>query len=195
MVRVSDVAQVIDGFDPNAPISRYNGQSSVSIRVTKVPRGSSVAVADGTKQIVEESRDILAVGTDLSLFNDSTVQINSSISVLTTNALMGLILLVIILWLFIGLRNALMTGLGIPVTFAMTFIVLDLLGETINTNTLFALVLVLGLIVDHAIVIIENSYRLKQGGLSRAEAAVGNRAPRALSNLSGSRLALSKREC
>jgi multidrug efflux pump subunit AcrB len=172
MVRVSDVAQVIDGFDADAPISRYNGQSSVSIRVTKVPRGSSVAVADGTKQIVEESRDILAVGTELSLFNDSTVQINSSISVLTTNALMGLILLVIILWLFIGLRNALMTGLGIPVTFAMTFIILDLLGETINTNTLFALVLVLGLIVDHAIVIIENSYRLKQGGLSRAEAAI-----------------------
>jgi multidrug efflux pump subunit AcrB len=172
MVRVSDVAQVMDGFDPDAPMTRFNGESSVSIRVTKVPRGSSVSVAEGTKQIVEEAREVLAEGTELSIFNDSTIQIDSSISVLTTNALMGLFLLVIILWLFIGLRNALMTALGIPVTFALTFIALDLLGETINTNTLFALVLVLGLIVDHAIVIIENSYRLKQTGLSRSQAAI-----------------------
>jgi multidrug efflux pump subunit AcrB len=109
---------------------------------------------------------------NLTLFNDSTVQIASSLSVLTGNALMGLFLLVFILWAFVGFRNALMTALGIPVTFAVTFIVLDLLGETINTNTLFGLVLVLGLIVDHAIVIIENSYRLQQNGLLRHEAAI-----------------------
>ncbi len=73
---------------------------------------------------------------------------------------------------FIGYRNALITALGIPVTFALTFLVLDLLGETINTNTLFGLVLVLGLIVDHAIVIIENSYRLQSNGLLRHDAAI-----------------------
>lgn len=65
-----------------------------------------------------------------------------------------------------------MTAIGIPVTFALTFLALDLLGETINTNTLFGLVLVLGLIVDHAIVIIENSYRYQQLGLSRHQAAI-----------------------
>ncbi len=171
-VRVFDVATVVDGFDPDGSIARFNGDPSVSLRVTKVPRGSSVAVVSGTRSIVNDAIKEFRNGATLTLFNDSTVQIASSLSVLTTNALMGLVILVAILWLFIGLRNALMTALGIPVTFALTFIVLDLLGETINTNTLFGLVLVLGLVVDHAIVIIENSYRLQQEGYSRHNAAI-----------------------
>lgn len=172
MVRVGDVSTVIDGFDPDASLARFNGDTAVSLRVTKVPRGSSVAVVSGTRAIVEEARGRIGGGAKLTLFNDSTVQIASSLSVLASNALMGLAILVVILWLFIGFRNAMMTALGIPVTFALTFIALDVLGETINTNTLFGLVLVLGLIVDHAIVIIENSYRLQQTGLRRHDAAI-----------------------
>ncbi|HKL60400.1 MAG TPA: efflux RND transporter permease subunit, partial [Sphaerochaeta sp.] len=172
VVRVSDVAEVVDGFDPDSSLARFNGKPSVNLRVTKVVQGSSVSVVEGVTQIVEEARMKNNGGAKLTLFNDSTVQIASSLSVLSSNALMGLFLLVLILWLFIGLRNALITALGIPVTFALTFLVLDLLGETINTNTLFGLVLVLGLIVDHAIVIIENSYRLQSHGMLRHDAAI-----------------------
>jgi multidrug efflux pump subunit AcrB len=172
VVRVGDVAEVSLGFDPDSSIARFNGKPSVSLRVTKVPRGSSVAVVSGTREIVDQATAERSSGAQLTLFNDSTVQIASSLSVLTSNAVMGLGLLVIILWLFIGFRNAMMTALGIPVTFAITFLILDLLGETINTNTLFGLVLVLGLIVDHSIVIIENSYRLQQSGLNRHDAAI-----------------------
>lgn len=171
-VRVGDVATVVDGFDPDASISRFDGSPAVSLRITKVPRGSSVSVVTGTQQIVDDAAQGLRNGAQITLFNDSTVQIASSLSVLAINALMGLAILLVILWLFIGFRNALMTALGIPVTFALTFLALDLLGETINTNTLFGLVLVLGLIVDHAIVIIENSYRYQQLGLSRHQAAI-----------------------
>ncbi len=172
MVRVGDIASVVDGFDPDASIARFNGDTAVSLRVTKVPRGSSVSVVNGTRAIVDEASQRIGTGAKLTLFNDSTVQIASSLSVLASNALMGLVILVVILWLFIGFRNAFITAMGIPVTFAITFVVLELLGETINTNTLFGLVLVLGLIVDHAIVIIENSYTLQQQGLGRHEAAI-----------------------
>lgn len=172
MVRVSDIASVVDGSNPNSPISRYDGERAVSLRVTKVPRGSSVTVVNGTRAIVEQLESQLPPGMKINLFNDSTVQIASSLAVLTSNAFLGLLLLLVILWLFIGFRNALITALGVPITFALTFLILDLLGETINTNTLFGLVLVLGLIVDHAIVIIENSYRLRQQGLSRHDAAI-----------------------
>ena len=172
VVRVSDVAEVLDGFDPDSSIARFNGNPSVNLRVTKVVKGSSVAVVDGVRAIVEEAQRTKGNGIELTLFNDSTVQIASSLSVLSSNALMGLVLLVLILWLFLGFRNAFITALGIPVTFALTFLVLDLMGETINTNTLFGLVLVLGLIVDHAIVIIENSYRLQVGGMLRHDAAI-----------------------
>jgi multidrug efflux pump subunit AcrB len=172
VVRVSDVAEVVDGFDPDSSLARFNGNPSVNLRVIKVVKGNSVDIVDGVTKIVEEARWQNNGGAKITLFNDSTVQIASSLSVLSTNAVMGLFLLVLILWLFIGVRNALITALGIPVTFALTFLVLDLLGETINTNTLFGLVLVLGLIVDHAIVIIENSYRLQSNGLLRHDAAI-----------------------
>ncbi len=170
IIRVSDVARVVDGFKKDTPFNRFNGSPSVSLRVTKVVKGNSVSIVDRVRSIVEEQQQVS--GAKLTLFNDSTVQIASSLSVLSSNALMGLALLVIILGLFIGVRNSLITALGIPVTFALTFLVLDLLGETINTNTLFGLVLVLGLIVDHGIVIIENSYRLQTLGMKRHEAAI-----------------------
>lgn len=172
VVRVSDVAEVVDGFNPDSSIARFNGNPSINLRVIKVVNGNAVDIVDGVKKIVEEVQWQNNSGAKLTLFNDSTVQIASSLSVLSSNAIMGLFLLVIILWVFIGFRNALITALGIPVTFALTFLVLDLLGETINTNTLFGLVLVLGLIVDHAIVIIENSYRLQSNGLLRHDAAI-----------------------
>ncbi|AHC16030.1 efflux RND transporter permease subunit [Salinispira pacifica] len=172
IIRLRDVARVSDGFDPDSGISRINGDTSLALRVTKVPGGSSLDVVQGIRDYLTQREEDLPGGLDVTLLNDSTVQIRDSLSVLTGNALMGLALLVVILALFIGLRNALMTALGIPVTFALTFIVLELLGETINTNTLFGLVLVLGLIVDHAIVIIENSYRMQQSGLSRHDAAI-----------------------
>lgn len=170
IVRVGDVAQVVDGFEKDTPFNRFNGNPSVSLRVTKVVKGNSVAIVDKVRSIVEEQQQ--NTGAKLTLFNDSTVQIASSLSVLSSNALMGLVLLVIILGMFIGIRNSLITALGIPVTFALTFLVLDLLGETINTNTLFGLVLVLGLIVDHGIVIIENSFRLQTLGMKRHDAAI-----------------------
>ncbi|MBU0934366.1 MAG: efflux RND transporter permease subunit, partial [Spirochaetes bacterium] len=177
MVRVQDIAKVVDGFDNNAAKTRFNGEEAISLRVTKVPRGSSVGVVEGTRAILAEAEGdqsnlALSSGVSASIFNDSTVQISSSLSVLVSNAAVGLVLLVIILWIFVGLRNALITALGIPVTFALTFMVLEALGETINTNTLFGLVLVLGLIVDHGIVIVENSYRLQQTGLKRHLAAI-----------------------
>ena len=172
VVRIRDVAQVIEGFDHRGILARYNGEPSIALRVAKVPRGNSVKVIAEVKRVSEAFGKNLPPELKLALFNDSTVQIKKSLSILVANALWGMIFLVVILFLFVGLRNALMTGLGIPITFGVTFLILELTGETFNTNTLFGLVLVLGLIVDHAIVITENSFRLQQGGLSRREAAI-----------------------
>jgi multidrug efflux pump subunit AcrB len=172
VVHVADVAAVEEVFDPDGTDARFNMQQAIVLRITKVTRGNSVAVVNGVKDAVAEFQKNVPAGMTISLFGDSTVQIRQSLDVLVNNALLGLIFLVGILLLFIGVRNALIIALGIPVTFAITFVVLELFGETFNTNTLFGLVLVLGLIVDHAIVIIENSYRLNQEGLSRIDAAI-----------------------
>jgi multidrug efflux pump subunit AcrB len=172
IVRLEDVADVELGFEAGSVSSRLNGAPAITLRVNKVPRGNSVGVIESVREEVDSIATVTPSQVEFTLSNDSTVQIRDSISVLLNNALFGLGLLVVILFLFIGFRNAVMTALGVPITFAITFVVLELLGETFNSNTLFGMVLVLGLIVDHAIVIVENSYRYRQMGLSRHEAAI-----------------------
>ncbi|MBN2874581.1 MAG: efflux RND transporter permease subunit, partial [Spirochaetales bacterium] len=172
LVRVGDLARVYEEYDQNGETARFNGENAVVLRIGKVPRGDSIGVIDRVKDVVAEAEKALPEGVSVSLVNDSTVQIRDSIDVLLSNAVQGLVLLSVILLLFLGIRNALMTALGIPVTFAVTFLVLEALGETINSNTLFGLVLVLGLIVDHAIVITENTYRLRGLGLDKRQAAI-----------------------
>ncbi|MDA3958330.1 efflux RND transporter permease subunit [Oceanispirochaeta sp.] len=169
---IADVASILDGYDPRGVRSRFNGDTAVTLRIAKIPGGNSLKIVEKTRALLEDWEPTLPEGISLNVQNDSTIQIRDSINVLVNNALFGLFLLVILLFAFVGLRNALMTALGIPVTFAVTFLILDMTGETFNSNTLFALVLVLGLIVDHAIVIIENSFRLEQSGLERHQAAI-----------------------
>ena len=172
VVKVGDIALVREIYEEDGARARFNGKPSINFKISKVSGGNSLTVTDGVKQTVEEFKNTLPEEMTVTIFNDSTIQIQDSINTLLTNFLYGFILLVLILFLFIGFRNALITAVGIPVTFALTFLLLEYMGETLNTNTLFGLVLVLGLIVDHAIVIIENSYRLRQEGLSRIDAAV-----------------------
>lgn len=168
-----DIATVRDTFDLDGTTARFNGKQAISLRVAKIPGGSSIGIVEDIEARMARFEQRLPDGIAVNYVSDSTIQIRDSLDVLVTNALFGLGLLVIILLIFIGVRNAIMTAIGIPLTFALTFIVLDALGETLNGNTLFALVLVLGLIVDHAIVIVENSYRLQyQVGMNRHDAAV-----------------------
>ena len=172
VVRLEDVADVELLYEEGGVSGRFNGAQSITLRVNKVPRGNSVGVIESVKEEVAAIESVTPDAVQFTLSNDSTVQIRDSISVLLNNALFGLGLLVVILFLFIGFRNAVMTALGIPITFAITFVVLELMGETLNSNTLFGMVLVLGLIVDHAIVIVENSFRYRQLGLAKREAAI-----------------------
>ncbi len=173
IIRLGDLGNVSFTFNEDGTAARFNGRQAISLQIAKVPRGSSVGLLNEVRRRVTSYQEQIPEGISVSYFSDSTVAIRDSLNVLISNALMGLALLVIILLIFIGLRNALMTALGIPITFGLTFIVLDAFGETLNSNTLFGLVLVLGLIVDHAIVIVENSFRLQnEQGMSRHDAAV-----------------------
>lgn len=171
-IKVGDLAEISESYVNSGAQARFNGRPAIILQVAKAGGEDSQELVSNVRSVLSGFSINLPVGIDVDLFGDSTVQIRSSIDVLSSNALIGLILLTLILFLFVGLRNALITGLGIPVSFAMTLIVLELSGQTINTNTLFGLVLVLGLIVDHGIVMVENSYRLQQRGLDRFQAAM-----------------------
>jgi multidrug efflux pump subunit AcrB len=172
LIYLRDIAKVSQGFAPDDPRARYNGSPSITLRVKKIPKGNSLRIVDRLNLTLEEWKPLLSPDLEMEFLNDSTIGIRKSLKILMTNALFGLILLVIILFYFVGLRNAILAALGIPITFAITFVVLEIIGETLNSNTLFGLVLVLGMIVDHSIVIIENSFRFREMGLSRQQSAI-----------------------
>ncbi|UCE17954.1 MAG: efflux RND transporter permease subunit [Gemmatimonadota bacterium] len=171
-IKIKDIAKVSDTFEEADVISRLNGEPAVTLSVSKRSQGSSIRIIDKIKEIVEEYRTTLPDDVEITLTGDTSNDIRDILHKLEMNAWMGMILVVAILYLFLGWRNALIVAIGIPVTFMFTFAFMRFTGRSLNGNSLFGLVMVLGIIVDDAIIIIENCYRYMQRGLPPIKAAV-----------------------
>lgn len=172
LVRLADVADVHDGWEEDKVLSRFDGQPSVNLSISKKAGGNSIELIGTIRGIAEGYNAELGDRAKVSVSGDSSVQIQNMLGDLQTNALFGMLLVVLVLWSFLGLRNALLTALGIPLAFLATFIFMKATGETLNGNSLFGLVLVLGIIVDDAIVLVENAVRHRGLGKSRFDAVV-----------------------
>ena len=103
--------------------------------------------------------------------NDQSNDTKTMVADLENSIVLGIILVVAVLYFFLGFRNALFVGIAIPLSMLLSFIILSFLGVTLNTMVLFSLVIALGMLVDNGIVVVENVYRLMDKGLSRTEAA------------------------
>ncbi|MCK4980831.1 MAG: efflux RND transporter permease subunit, partial [Candidatus Delongbacteria bacterium] len=106
------------------------------------------------------------------IVNDASIEVRTNISTLSSSAVLGIILVFLTLFIFIGWRNAIFAAMGIPFSFLMTFWIMNFFGITINNLSLFALVLILGMVVDDAIVVIENVHRNIEEGMTPKEAAI-----------------------
>ncbi|HSR54479.1 MAG TPA: efflux RND transporter permease subunit [Acidobacteriota bacterium] len=170
-VRLGDVAQVRDTFEEALTISRLNGEPSISINVYKAPSGNTLELVEQFRQIAQEKMLTLPPGVKVSVVGDNSARIQSAIERLVSNGLFGGLLVLVLLLGFLGWRNALLVFWGIPITFLLTFVFIELYGESLNESSLFALVLVLGMVVDDAIVVVENISRYLNRGLSPLAAA------------------------
>jgi multidrug efflux pump subunit AcrB len=134
--------------------------------------GNSFDIVEKSKDVIEEriQRSPFAIRT--AYINDSTILIEKVLRRIKNNAVFGLGLVVLTLYLFVGFRNAVFAAVGIPFSFLCTFVLMNLADVTINTLSLFSLVLVLGIVVDDAIVMIENIYRHMEKNASAVDAAV-----------------------
>lgn len=171
-VRVRDVATVHEGFERARTLARVDGEPAIVFIVQKDDGADALRVSERVQALLEELQPGLPPGVQLSVFGDSAHWVRGNLSTLYSNAAMGLFLVLAILWMFIGFRNGLMAALGIPVAIAGGLIVMQILGITINLLSLLALVLSLGIIVDDAIIIIENVYRHIEEGMPRHRAAI-----------------------
>ncbi|WP_028583824.1 efflux RND transporter permease subunit [Desulfogranum mediterraneum] len=146
-------------------IASVNGRECVTLQILKSEQGNSLAIAAGVRQLVERLAPLYArEEITLSVSQDSSKNIRDSIRVLGVNLLVGIVLVCWLIWAFMGFRNAALTTIGIPFAFLVTLILMYLTGNSINEVSLFAFVLVSGIIVDDAIVVVENIYRHIQEG-------------------------------
>ena len=171
-VRVRDVATVSDTLEEAGNLSRLDGQSAITMTIAKNPEGNVIDLVKEIRDIAERKQKNLPAGVNIRFSNDMAIPVAAVLDILESNAIIGLIMVLIVLWLFIGWRNAMFAAIGIPVTFLLTFIFLNLKGESLNGTSLFGLVLVLGIIVDDAIIVIENCFRYIQKGYSPYKAAI-----------------------
>ena len=171
-VSLGQVASVRLAIAERKTFSRLNGVESVSLSVTKRSGENIIRIADEIHALVAAVRPTLPPGTALTVTGDQSVYIRDMVKELENNILSGLILVVAILFLFLGWTNSFFVGSAIPLSMFITFLVLHAMGITLNMVVLFSLILALGMLVDNGIVVVENIYRHRGLGMGRREAAL-----------------------
>ncbi|MGE5314418.1 MAG: efflux RND transporter permease subunit [Acidobacteriota bacterium] len=157
-----DVAQVDYSFEDRQTYARLNGREVVSLAVRKRAGENLIRIADETKRIVDETRLTLPSGIAVDISNDVSTFIRRSVKELENSIMTGMFLVVCALFMFFGLKNSLLISTAIPLSMFIGFMVLAAADITLNFVVLFSLVLALGILVDDAIVVIENIYRHQQ---------------------------------
>jgi multidrug efflux pump subunit AcrB len=162
--------------DPHV-ITSVNGRDCVTIKVLKAEDGNALDIHAQIQGIVADHAPSLAKqGVEVILTQDSSTYIEESMSTLGWNLALGIVLVSLILWYFMGPRNASLVTVGIPFSLLVTMIFMDLTGNSLNHITLLSFVLVSGIIVDDAIVVVENIYRHVQRGDPLEKAVVNGTA-------------------
>jgi CzcA family heavy metal efflux pump len=170
-IRIADVATVKQSIEPQYTMVRANGKPAVLINIARQPSSNTVQVADEVAAEIERLRQLLPPGVTLQPYYDQSELVRESIGSVRDAILIGLVLATIIIIFFLrDWRSSLVAGLVIPTTVAITFVLLYALGESFNLMTLGGLAAAVGLVIDDAIVVVENIVLHRQAGEGRAEA-------------------------
>lgn len=171
-VFVRDVATVFDTFKDRASYSRMNGAPSVSLAISKRTGANILEVADKAKAIAEEHKSRWPEGVDYSVLGDQSSNVELMVTDLENNIITALILVVLVIFFFMGVRNSLFVALAIPMSMLLGMILIWAFGFTLNMVVLFSLILALGMLVDNAIVLVENIYRHAEEGADLVTASI-----------------------
>ena len=161
-IYLRDVATVNYSFEDRATYARLNMKEVVSVQVRKRAGENLLRIADEVKRIVAERRTQLPKGIDIDISNDQSKFVTRMVKELENSVMTGMFLVVMSLFMFFGFKNSILISTAIPLSMFVGFVILSTLGITLNMVVLFSLVLVLGILVDDAIVVIENTYRHQQ---------------------------------
>ena len=170
ILRLGDVANVRDGFVDSDLINEYNGRQSVFVRVQKSEAEDVLIIADEIKAMLADFEP--PPGIDVEIWNDQTEALEDRISLLVRNGVLGFSLVFLFLFVMLDLRLAIWVAMGVPISFLGAFLFFDFFGVNVNMVSLFALIIVLGIVVDDAVVVGENIVAEQEAGGKGAAAAI-----------------------
>jgi len=170
-ILLEDVAEVVDAFEDIDLSARFDSREAVLVNVFRVGNEDTLTLARLVREYVDQARDRLPEGVNVAVWNDQSSYLQGRLDLLKRNATVGLLLVLLVLALFLRPSLAFLVALGIPVSFAGGIWLMPLTGISINMISLFSFILVLGIVVDDAIVTGENVYSRIQGGEHPAEAS------------------------
>ncbi|MEH6445075.1 MAG: efflux RND transporter permease subunit [Oceanospirillaceae bacterium] len=170
VVTLKDVAQIRLTYKDSEGYARVNGESALVLEVTKQVGANIIETIDRIQEIVEERKSAWPEGLSHAYILDQSIQIQDMLQDLMNNVLSGIILVMVVVLAAMGLRASLLVGLAIPGSFLASLMVLNMIGFTLNIVVLFSLILVVGMLVDGAIVVAELAERRQNQGLSAKEA-------------------------
>ena len=173
IVLLKDIATIqFKEKDDRTTYARYYKQPSVILSVNKATGRNSIDVSKKIQKLITDAKkQILPESLNISIVDDDSINIKDRISILENSILFGIILVIIVLMFFLGLRNALFVSLSIPLSMLMSFILLSAVGISINVMVFFGMLVALGMLVDNGIVVVENVHRLMSEGMPRIQAA------------------------
>lgn len=173
-VAVDEVAAVVRGSERANQLVSYGGQPAVMFSITKQPDANTLQLVERLQQFAADRNMLLAAqGVQLALVDDQTHATRHAIGVMESNALFGLAAVLLMCWIFLGSRLALLVALGVPFSLAGTFIAAELIGSTLNLTVLLGVVIALGMLVDDAVVVVEAIYYRLQRGDEPHAAVIG----------------------
>ncbi|UCF10352.1 MAG: efflux RND transporter permease subunit, partial [Candidatus Bipolaricaulota bacterium] len=170
-VYVRDVATVDFGFKDRESYARLNGNSVVTLGVSKRTGENIIETSDAVKAVIEEMRPVFPPTTVVEITSDEAEYVREMVGSLENNIISGLILVVAVLLFALGVTNATFVGVAIPLSMLISFAIIQLFGMTMNMVVLFSLILALGMLVDNAVVIVENIFRFREEGFAAKDAS------------------------
>ena len=164
-LRLSDIARIVDGLEDRRSAATFNGGEAVGLGIVKVSNANTVAIVDEVyRRIRTEIEPQLPPGLRLSVSSDDSVFVREMVAALQEHLLLGTLLTALVVWLFLkNVRSTLIIAIAIPISLLGAVALIYFMGYTLNSMTLLALLLLIGIVVDDAIVVLENIYRHREG--------------------------------
>ena len=172
VVRLRDVATVHNTFEKDKTLGRVNARPAITFTVNKQKTGDTIAISDSVKEIVAQNQERLPKGVSLTSFSDTSKFVRVRLRTMIRNGIISMVMVASILLLFMNWRISVLVVAGLLVSFFGTFIYLVSINNSFNMLTLFSLIMVMGMLVDDAIVVCENVYRYMEAGMPPYQAAV-----------------------